>query len=177
MGVSKTEIGDNDAIIRWRVDAANPVDSFSVVPAISSDIPSVSRYVTSEEKQTGEIHVTGLTPPHCIQSMSTTPPSRVNTTKPYNAVSLRTTGPAPATVEVEPTDDLSAMLIAANDDPETPEGTVYDLLAGTTYTITPLCFIKKGFVLHGSLYGRPSGNRDERHLEHRSQRQYRLILV
>lgn len=67
-------------------------------------------------------------------------------------MSLRTTGPAPATVEVEPTDDLSAMLIAANDDPETPEGTVYDLLAGTTYTITPFA-IKKGFVLHGPSTG------------------------
>ena len=148
MGVSKSEIGDNDAMIRWRVDPDNPVDSFSVVPAMSSDIPPVARYVTNEERQAGEIHVTGLTPStlYTVNIYDTSKPRKYD--KPYNAVSFRTTGPAPATVEVEATDDLSALLIAANDDPETAEGTVYDLLAGTTYTISPFA-IKKGFVIHG----------------------------
>ena len=76
--------------------------------AISSDIPSVSRYVTSEEKQTGEIHVTGLTPSTLYTVNVYDTSSRVNTTSSYTQ--CRSAPPVPRRLTVEEggaTDDLS----------------------------------------------------------------------
>lgn len=44
--VSKTEITENSAIIRWKVDAQNPVDSISVMPMMDKTLSSAYRYLT-----------------------------------------------------------------------------------------------------------------------------------
>lgn len=46
----KTEITENSAIIRWKVDVQNPVDSISVMPMMDKTLANVSRYLTEEEK-------------------------------------------------------------------------------------------------------------------------------
>ena len=58
--VSKTEITENSAIIRWKVDVQNPVDSISVMPMMDKTLANVSRYLTEEEKAQGRAEVTGL---------------------------------------------------------------------------------------------------------------------
>ena len=45
------------------------------------------------------------------------------------------------------------MLIATNDDPETPKAPVYDLLAGTHILINTLCINKGDHVLYGPSTG------------------------
>jgi hypothetical protein len=48
--VSKTEITESSAIIRWKKDnKQNPVDSISIMPMMDTTLPGVSRYLTIEE--------------------------------------------------------------------------------------------------------------------------------
>ncbi len=145
-GVSKTEINDNDAMIRWVVDVTNPADSFSVVPKMNPELPTITGYIPAEARESGEMKVTGLNPStlYSVNIYDTSKPRRYD--KPYNEVTFRTTGPAAQVIEVGVTDDLGAILLANNDDPEIPEGTRYELEAGTTYNIQTFS-IKKGFTI------------------------------
>ena len=48
--VSKTEITESSAIIRWKKDnKQNPVDSISIIPMMNTTLPGISRYLTIEE--------------------------------------------------------------------------------------------------------------------------------
>lgn len=145
-GVSKTEINDNDAVLRWLVDPDNPADSFSVVPTMAPELPSVTGYIPQASRESGEMKVTGLTAStlYTVNLYDTSKPRRYD--KPYNQVTFRTTGPAAQVIQVEITDNLSDILLANNDDPDIPEGTRYELPAGTTYTLSTFP-IKKGFTL------------------------------
>lgn len=147
-GVSRTEIEDNSVVLHWTVDAANPVDSFSVVPAMDETLPTISGYLTAEQKAAGEMTVEGLTPStlYTVDIYDTSKPRKYD--KPYNTVTFRTTGPAPAVIEVGILDDLSTMLRDNNEDAEVPEGTEYSLPGGSTYTITPFA-LRKGFRIVG----------------------------
>lgn len=151
-GVSRTEIGDNEATIRWVVDPENPVDSFSVVATMNPDLPQIGGYLTDAQKAAGEIHLTDLAPItiYTVNIYDTTKP-RVHD-KPYNTVTFRTTGPAPKTIDVALTANLSDMLREGNQDLDTPEGTQYNLQSGSTYTISPFS-IRKGFRLVGPTEG------------------------
>lgn len=151
-GVSKTEITDNTAMIRWVVDTENPVDSFSIVPAMSETIPAITGYLPEAAKASGEMLVENLSPSTLYNvNLYNTKIKRVQD-KPYNQVTFRTTGPAALVIEVGVTDNLSDILTANNDDPDIPEGTEYELQDGTTYTISPF-LIKKGFTLKGPAEG------------------------
>ncbi len=145
-GVSKTEINDNDAMIRWVVDVTNPADSFSIVPKMNPELPTISGYIPAEAKTTGEMKVEGLNPStlYSVNIYDTSKPRRYD--KPYNEVTFRTTGPAAQVIQVGVTDDLSAMLLANNEDPEIPEGTRYELEPGTTYNVQAFS-IRKGFTI------------------------------
>lgn len=147
--VSKADITENSAIIRWTIDSANPVDSISVVPAMDKDLPSVTRYLTQQEINQGYAEVTGLEKNtlYNVNIYDTTKPRKYD--KPYNAVTLRTAGPSAETIIVGRDDDLSQMLTDANEDPEVPEGVEYYLPAGSYYKVLPFP-IKKGFKLVGA---------------------------
>lgn len=151
-GVSKTEIEDNSAIIRWVVDAENPADSFSVVPTMNPELPSLGGYLSQEARESGEMKVTGLQAStlYTVNIYDTSKPRKYD--KPYNEVTFRTTGPAAMVIDVDITDNLSDILLANNDDPDIPEGTEYQLLAGTTYNLSTFP-IKKGFALVGPADG------------------------
>lgn len=151
-GINKAEIEDNAVTIHWDVDTENPVDSFSVVPTMNPELPTITGYIPQENIATGDLRVEGLNPStlYAVNVYDTKKPRKYD--KPYNEVTFRTTGPAAMTVEVGITDDLSAILTANNDDPDIPEGTHYELLEGTTYTITPFQ-IKKGFTIAGPADG------------------------
>ena len=88
----RLEIGDNDAISGWRVDAANPADSFSVVPAISSDIPfgKPLRDIRGEADRRDTRY--GAYPPHCA-TVNVYDTCRVNTTSP--TMQCRSAPPVP----------------------------------------------------------------------------------
>lgn len=151
-GVSKTEIQDTEAIIRWVVDAENPADSFAVVPAMSETLPEITGYIPEASRQSGEMVVKDLAPSTLYNvNIYDTSKKRVHD-KPYNQVSFRTTGPAAQVIDVDITDDFSAILLANNEDPDIPEGTEYNLQAGTTYTLAPFA-IKKGFIINGPAEG------------------------
>ncbi len=147
-GVSRTEIEDNAVTLRWLVDEANPVDSFSIVPTMDETLPSVQGYLTAEQKAAGEMKVENLVAStlYTVNIYDTTKPRKYD--KPYNAVTFRTTGPAPAVIEIGVLDDLSQILRDNNDDPDIPEGTEYSLPGGSAYTITPFA-VRKGFRLVG----------------------------
>ncbi|MCM1071716.1 MAG: DUF5123 domain-containing protein [[Clostridium] fimetarium] len=148
-GVSHSEISDNGAVIRWTVDPLNPVDSISVKPAMSTTLPEITAYLTPEQKEAGELVLTDELTPSTLYNVNiydTTKPRKYD--KPYNQVTFRTTGPAPQTIEVSVTDDLSGMLSLNNEDPEIPDGTVYELPEGSTYTISPFA-MSKGFKIVG----------------------------
>lgn len=147
-GVSRSEIEDNSATIRWTVDEANPVDSFSVVATMNPELAPIGGYLTAEQKAAGEMVLDKLNPStlYVVNLYDTSKPRRYD--KPYNAVTFRTTGPAPAVIEVGLLDDLSTMLRENNDDPDIPEGTEYSLPGGSTYTISPFA-MRKGFRIIG----------------------------
>lgn len=147
-GVSRTEIEDNSVVLHWTVDAANPVDSFSVVPAMDDTLPVVGGYLTAEQKATGEMKIENLVPStlYTVNIYDTSKPRKYD--KPYNTVTFRTTGPAPAVIEIGVLDDLSQILRDNNEDPDVPEGTEYSLPGGSAYTITPFA-MRKGFRIVG----------------------------
>ena len=147
-GVSRSEIEDNGAYIHWNVDAANPVDSISIVPTMNPSLPTIGGYLTAEEIQNGEYNAKGLTPStlYTVNIYDTSKPRKYD--KPYNTVTFRTTGPDPETIEIDLLDDLSTILAENNEDPEIPEGTVYLIPEGATYTISTFS-IRKGFVIRG----------------------------
>lgn len=152
-GISRSDITDNGAVIRWTVDPQNPVDSFSVKPAMTDLLPEITGYLTPEQKEAGEIVLTDELTASTLYNVNiydTNKPRRYD--KPYNQITFRTTGPAPATIAIDVTDDLGDILKVNNDDPEIPEGTVYELPEGSTYTITPFA-MKKGFKIVGPAEG------------------------
>lgn len=150
--VNKNDITDNGAVITFHPDATNPVDSFSVVPAVDVTVPSFTGYLTEEQKSEGRIVLDQLNPTtlYYVNIYDTTKPRKYD--KPYNQVSFRTTGPAPAVFEIGITDDLNTILTENNLDPDIPDGCEYQLVAGTTYTIQPFA-IRKGFSLIGPADG------------------------
>ncbi len=148
-GVSHSDITDNGAVIRWTVDPLNPVDSISVKPAMSTTLPEITAYLTPEQKEAGELVLTDELTPSTLYNVNIYDTSKSRKyDKPYNQVTFRTTGPAPQTIEVSVTDDLSGMLSLNNEDPEIPDGTVYELPEGSTYTISPFA-MSKGFKIVG----------------------------
>lgn len=150
--VSKTEITENSATIHWDVDPANPVDSVGVMPVMDETLPGVSRYLTEEERASGEAVIEGLEKNtlYAVNVYDTSKPRKYD--KPYNEVMFRTAGPAAESIEVGFDDDLTALLTANNDNAEIPEGTEYFLPAGSQYRLTAFN-IKKGFRLAGSTEG------------------------
>lgn len=151
--VSKLEITDSTAIIRWTVDGDNPVDSISVLPTMNKKLPGISRYLNEEERANGMAKITGLTrnTMYTVNVYDTSKPRTYD--KPYNEVTFKTSGPAALIINVGLTDNLSQMLIANNDDSDVPEGSEYRLPAGSTYTISGFS-IKKGFRLVGQAGGK-----------------------
>lgn len=150
--VSKTEITENSAIIRWKVDVQNPVDSISVMPMMDKTLANVSRYLTKEEKAQGRAEVTGLDKNtlYAVNIYDTSKPRKYD--KPYNQATFRTAGPAAESITVGWDDDLTKLLTDNNDNAEIPEGTEYFLPAGSSYRLSPFA-IKKGFRLVGSTEG------------------------
>lgn len=150
--VSKTEITENSAIIRWKVDVQNPVDSISVMPMMDKTLANVSRYLTEEEKAQGRAEVTGLDKNtlYAVNIYDTSKPRKYD--KPYNQATFRTAGPAAESITVGWDDDLTKLMTDNNDNAEIPEGTEYFLPAGSSYRLSPFA-IKKGFRLVGSTEG------------------------
>lgn len=150
--VSKTEITENSAIIRWKVDVQNPVDSISVMPMMDKTLANVSRYLTEEEKAQGRAEVTGLDKNtlYAVNIYDTSKPRKYD--KPYNQATFRTAGPAAESITVGWDDDLTKLLTDNNDNADIPEGTEYFLPAGSAYRLTPFA-VKKGFRLVGSTEG------------------------
>lgn len=149
--VSKTEITESTAVVRWKVDPQNPVDSVSVMPMMS-EAAFVSRYLTAEEQAQGYAVIEGLEKNtlYAANIYDTTKPRTYD--KPYNQVTFRTAGPSIAAIHVGFEDDLTAILTTNNDDSEIAEGTEYFLPAGSYYKLNPFA-IKKGFRLVGSSEG------------------------
>lgn len=151
--VSKTEITESSATIRWEKNyAENPVDSISIMPMMDTSLSGVSRYLTIEEMMQGYAEIDGLTKNtlYAVNLYDTSKPRKYD--KPYNQVTLRTAGPSAASIQVGLDDDLSAMLLSNDANPEIPEGTEYFLPAGSSYRVTPFS-IMKGFRLAGSRDG------------------------
>ena len=151
--VSKTEITESSAIIRWKKDnKQNPVDSISIIPMMNTTLPGISRYLTIEEMMQGFAEVDGLTKNtlYAVNLYDTSKPRKYD--KPYNQVTFRTAGPSAMSIPVGLDDDLSAMLLNNDVDPEVPEGTEYYLPAGSSYRVTPFALMK-GFRLAGSRDG------------------------
>ncbi|WP_277132994.1 DUF5123 domain-containing protein [Bacteroides congonensis] len=151
--VSKTEVTESSAVIRWKKDnKQNPVDSISIMPMMDITLSGVSRYLTIEEMMQGYAEVDGLTKNtlYAVNLYDTSKPRKYD--KPYNQVTFRTAGPSAMSIQVGLDDDLSAMLLNNDVNPEVPEGTEYYLPAGSSYRITPFTLMK-GFRLAGSRDG------------------------
>lgn len=151
--VSKTEVTESSAVIRWKKDnKQNLVDSISIMPMMDTTLSGVSRYLTIEEMMQGYAEVDGLTKNtlYAVNLYDTSKPRKYD--KPYNQVTFRTAGPSAMSIQVGLDDDLSAMLLNNDVNPEVPEGTEYYLPAGSSYRITPFTLMK-GFRLAGSRDG------------------------
>lgn len=151
--VSKTEITESSAVIRWKKDNKNnPVDSISIMPMMDTSLPSISRYLTIEEMMQGYAEMDGLTKNtlYAVNVYDTSKPRKYD--KPYNQVTFRTAGPSAMSVKVGLDDDLSTMLLDNDVDPEVPEGTEYYLPAGSSYRVTPFALMK-GIRIAGSRDG------------------------
>ena len=150
--VEKVNITETDVTVTWMVSSKNPVDSISVQPAQSAEIPAIGRKLTSDEMMRGEAKVSGLEKNtlYNLNIFDNNKPRRYD--KPYNQVSFRSAGPSASTIIVTKGMDLDALLRANNDDPTVPEGTEYFLEAGSLFKITPFT-ISKGFKLTGGTQG------------------------
>lgn len=150
--VSKTEITESEATIRWKVDPENPADSISIVPKMDTTLPTITRMLTAEEIAQGSMTATGLEKNtlYSVNLYDTSKPRKYD--KPYNEITFRTAGPAAQSIQIGLLDDLSTILSDNNEDPEIPEGTEYYLPAGSTFQITPFS-IKKGFRIVGATGG------------------------
>ncbi len=141
--VAKADIMETSVTIRWQIDPENPVDSIGVVPAMGADtIPSVTRFLTSEEIGQGYAEIDGLerNTLYNVNIYDTSKPRKYD--KPYNTVNFRTAGPSAETIIISRDDDLSAILSAANNNTDVPEGTEYYLPAGSYFKVSPFT-IKK----------------------------------
>ncbi len=146
--VSKADILENSAVIRWQLDPANPVDSITLVPALDATLPYIGRRLTPEEISQGYAEITMLEKNtlYNVNIYDTSKPRKYD--RPYNTITFRTAGPSAETIVIKREDDLSAMLSAANDSAGVPEGVEYYLPAGSYYKVAPFK-IKKGFKLVG----------------------------
>ncbi|HEY1193710.1 DUF5123 domain-containing protein [Flavobacterium sp.] len=150
--IERVNITETDVTVTWAVSSKNPVDSISVAPAQSAEIPAIGRKLTPSEMMRGEATVTGLEKNtlYNVNIFDNIKPRRYD--KPYNQVSFRSAGPSAATIIVTKGMDLDALLRTNNDDPTVPEGTEYFLEAGSLFKITPFT-ISKGFKLTGGTQG------------------------
>lgn len=150
--VERLDISETDVKVTWKIDAANPVDSISVVPGNSKTLPSFARSLTSEEIRTGQAKVEGLekNTVYNVNIYDTNKPRIYD--RPYNQVTFRSAGPSAGQILINKGMDLDAILRANNLDPLIPEGTEYFLEAGSLFKITPFA-ISKGFRLIGSTQG------------------------
>ncbi|MEO8238857.1 MAG: DUF5123 domain-containing protein [Flavobacterium sp.] len=150
--VEKVNITETDMIASWIIDAANPVDSISVVPAQSKEIPAIGRKLTEAEKTNGQAKVEGLekNTVYNVNVYDNNKPRIYD--RPYNQVNFRSAGPSASTILVMKGDDLDALLKKNNSDATIPEGTEYFLEAGSLFKITPFT-ISKGFKLIGGTQG------------------------
>jgi hypothetical protein len=123
--VEKVNITENDVKVSWKIDVANPVDSISVVPASSKDIPAIGRKLTTEEIRIGEAKIDGLQKSTAYNlNVYDNTKSRVYD-RPYNQVTFRSSGPSAGQILVMKGDDLDALLRKNDLDPTIPEGTEY----------------------------------------------------
>ncbi|KDN55459.1 DUF5123 domain-containing protein [Flavobacterium seoulense] len=150
--VEKVDITETEVTVNWTVDSSNPVDSISVVPAQSKEIPAIGRKLTAAEISSGQAKIEGLekSTAYNVNVYDTKKPRVYD--KPYNQENFRSAGPSPGQILVMKGDDLDALLRANNTDPAIPEGTVYFLEAGSLFKITPFT-ISKGFKLTGGTQG------------------------
>lgn len=150
--VEKVNITETEVTATWIIDAQNPVDSISVQPAQSLELPAIGRKLTSEEIGKGEATITGLEKNtlYNLNVFDNNKPRRYD--KPYNQITFRSAGPSTETILVTKEMDLDALLKANNEDPTIPEGTEYFLEAGSLFKITPFT-ISKGFKLIGGTEG------------------------
>jgi hypothetical protein len=150
--VEKVNITETEVTVNWDISPENPVDSISVAPAQSAEIPAIGRKLTSAEIAKGEATVIGLEKNtlYNVNIFDNNKPRRYD--KPYNQVSFRSAGPSTSTIIVTKGMDLDALLRTNNDDPTIPEGTEYFLEAGSLFKITPFT-ISKGFKLTGGTEG------------------------
>lgn len=150
--VERVNITETDVTVTWAVSSKNPVDSISVQPAQSAEIPAIGRKLTADEMSRGEAKVAGLEKNtlYNLNIFDNNKPRRYD--KPYNQVSFRSAGPSASTIIITKGMDLDAILRTNNDDPTIPEGTEYFLEAGSLFKITPFT-ISKGFKLTGGTQG------------------------
>lgn len=149
--VSKGDIYETSATIRWTVDSENPVDSISLTPYVP-EYPTIGRYLTEEEIAQGFAEITELEKStlYNVNIYDTSKPGKYD--KPYNQVTFRTAGPSAETIVIDREDDFSAILLANNNDSEIPDGTEYFLPSGSYYKVTTFA-LKKGFKIVGSTEG------------------------
>lgn len=150
--IAKVDITETDVTVNWTLDASNPVDSISVVPASAKELPAIARLLTAEEKSTGQATVSGLEK-STAYNVNIYDTNKTRTyDKPYNQVTFRAAGPSAGQILVMRGDDLGELLKINNLDPAIPEGTEYFLEAGSLFKIVPFT-ISKGFRLVGSIQG------------------------
>ncbi|OOV20358.1 DUF5123 domain-containing protein [Flavobacterium sp. LM4] len=150
--VEKVNITETEVTVSWTIDAANPVDSISVAPAQSKEIPAIGRKLTQAEISLGQAKIEGLekSTAYNVNVYDNNKPRVYD--RPYNQVNFRSAGPSPGQILVMKGDDLDALLRKNNTDATIPEGTEYFLEAGSLFKITPFT-ISKGFKLTGGTQG------------------------
>jgi hypothetical protein len=150
--VEKVNISEIDVKVSWKIDAANPVDSISVVPGNSKVLPAIGRVLTAEEKRIGQAKIDGLEK-NTVYNVNVYDNKKPRVyDRPYNQVTFRSAGPSAGQILISKGMDLDAILRANNSDSSIPEGTEYFLEAGSLFKITPFT-ISKGFRLIGSTQG------------------------
>ncbi|MGQ7944661.1 DUF5123 domain-containing protein [Flavobacterium sp. WC2509] len=152
--VQKVNITETDVTVNWIIDAANPADSISVVPASSKTLPSFGRKLTAEEINLGQAKVVGLekSTAYNVNVYDNKKPRVYD--RPYNQVTFRSSGPSAGQILIKNGDDLDKILRDNNSNAAIPEGTEYFLEAGSLFKITPFT-ISKGFRLVGGAGERP----------------------
>lgn len=147
-GVDLATITYHEATVTWVDDPDNPVDEIGYYSPNDETVENIRRPLTEQEKAAHEVRLTELKEKtlYYVNVYDTNKPRKYD--QPYNQIKFRTNGDPAAIIQIAYEDDLSTILNENNLDPDIPEGVVYELEDGSSYTIAPFA-MRKGFILRG----------------------------
>jgi hypothetical protein len=134
--VQPEDIGETSVTLRWKTDAAYPVDRIEIVPANPTpENPAFGLSLTPTDIAAGYVLVGNLTMNATYSATIWNTAAWNGEGENYNTITFRTVGPPEGAIIVGAQDDLGTMFTTALADPELEE-IIFFLAPGASYYMT-----------------------------------------